>query len=175
MTQGDLSPRRLQELTHALEAAELEHILIRVPLLATLQEHEVSELARAMQPAVLRDGDYVYRQGDAAKEFYIVLTGSVQKVVESGDGSKPGIPVGEPLGPASFFGQNSLLSDSQIRSCSMKVVGKTELRKLGQYPSSVSTHIFSSSTADYSRAWHAWHDCSNSLARYPVDWVPSGM
>ena len=61
--------------------------IVLLPLLATLQEHEVSELARAMQPAVLRDGDYVYRQGDAAKEFYIVLTGSVQKVVESGDGS----------------------------------------------------------------------------------------
>lgn len=36
----------------------------------------------------LRDGDYVYRQGDDASEFFVILDGQVQKVVESGDGSK---------------------------------------------------------------------------------------
>ena len=36
----------------------------------------------------LRDGDYVYRQGDAADHLFVILAGSVQKVVESADGSK---------------------------------------------------------------------------------------
>lgn len=46
MRQGDLSPRRLAELTEALEAAELEHILVRVPLFGTLREQEVAHIAR---------------------------------------------------------------------------------------------------------------------------------
>ena len=44
--QGDLSPRRLAELTNALEAAELQHILVRVPLFATLREEQVQQVAR---------------------------------------------------------------------------------------------------------------------------------
>ena len=43
---------------------------------------------RSMVATELRDGDYVYRQGDDASEFFVILDGQVQKVVESGDGSK---------------------------------------------------------------------------------------
>eukprot|EP00802_Teleaulax_amphioxeia_P027836 Tamp_29304.p1 GENE.Tamp_29304~~Tamp_29304.p1 ORF type:complete len:200 (+),score=55.17 Tamp_29304:81-680(+) len=129
---GDLSPRRLAELTTALEEAELQQILLSVPIFATLQDQEVAIVARSMVATELRDGDYVYRQGDDASEFFVILDGQVQKVVESGDGSKPGIAISQPLGPGSFFGHNALLSDSQQRSCSMKTIGKTRLRKIGR-------------------------------------------
>ena len=44
--QGDLSPRRLAELTTALEEAELQQILLSVPIFATLQDQEVAIVAR---------------------------------------------------------------------------------------------------------------------------------
>ena len=48
-------------------------------------------------------------QDQAAEDFYIILSGSVQKVVESADPSKPGIPIAQPLAPSAFFGEKVLL------------------------------------------------------------------
>lgn len=45
-------------------------------------------------------------QGDVADDFFLIMGGSVQKVVESGDGEKPGISVGNPLFHGQYFGQN---------------------------------------------------------------------
>uniref|UniRef100_A0A7S0HTK3 Cyclic nucleotide-binding domain-containing protein n=1 Tax=Hanusia phi TaxID=3032 RepID=A0A7S0HTK3_9CRYP len=128
----EITPRQFDELDKAIEIAEIEQYLSRVTIFTTLMPKEISILARSLKPCTLRDGEYVYRQGDFADDFFLILGGSVQKVVESGDGEKPGIPVGNPLYHGQYFGQNALAMAGTKRSCSMKVVGKTELRSISR-------------------------------------------
>ncbi|KAJ1473670.1 cyclic nucleotide-binding-like protein [Baffinella frigidus] len=128
---GDqLSPRRREELEEALELAEMEAILSRVPSMRHLTPNELSVLARSLERVALENGEYVYRQDQPAEDFFIILAGSVQKVVESTDPSKPGIPIAQPLVPSAFFGEKALVEPNGRRACSMKTVGNTELRRL---------------------------------------------
>ncbi|EKX52094.1 hypothetical protein GUITHDRAFT_133830 [Guillardia theta CCMP2712] len=128
----EITPRQFDELDKAIEIAEIEQYLSRVTIFSTLMPKEISILARSLKPSTLRDGEYVYRQGDVADDFFLIMGGSVQKVVESGDGEKPGISVGNPLFHGQYFGQNALAMAGSKRSCSMKVVGKTELRSISR-------------------------------------------
>lgn len=57
-----LSPRRLLELTQAMDSIELEQTLSKVPLFNTLRSEEVSKLAKGLQYIVVEDGEFVYRQ-----------------------------------------------------------------------------------------------------------------
>jgi hypothetical protein len=57
-----LSPRRLLELTRAMDDIELEQALSNVPLFSTLKSLEITNLARNLLHLVVQDGEFVYRQ-----------------------------------------------------------------------------------------------------------------
>eukprot|EP00293_Proteomonas_sulcata_P018447 CAMPEP_0184290142 /NCGR_PEP_ID=MMETSP1049-20130417/2485_1 /TAXON_ID=77928 /ORGANISM="Proteomonas sulcata, Strain CCMP704" /LENGTH=200 /DNA_ID=CAMNT_0026597223 /DNA_START=182 /DNA_END=784 /DNA_ORIENTATION=- len=132
VNQNALTQESFDELHEALEIAELEQALARVSLFGSLNPSELTKVAKGMLRQEYLDGEYIYRQGWPAETFFVITTGSVQKVVESGDGSKPGIPISEPLGAGACFGQNALVGDANRRSCSMKAVGRTEVRSMSR-------------------------------------------
>lgn len=67
---GDqLSPRRREELEEALELAEMEAILSRVPSMRHLTPNELSVLARSLERVALENGEYVYRQVGSHRPF----------------------------------------------------------------------------------------------------------
>ncbi len=58
----NLSPRKLSVLYEAMENAEIEQALLRVPLFAVLTHSEVSTLVKNLSPILVNNGEYVYRQ-----------------------------------------------------------------------------------------------------------------
>jgi CRP-like cAMP-binding protein len=98
-----------------------EDVLVRVPLLAQLDDkarRSVSELATRR---LFGSGEYIFRQGDSATALYIMLRGQVQVERET-DGT---VEVLRELGPYAFFGEVALLEDTE-RSASVKTLEETE-------------------------------------------------
>jgi hypothetical protein len=58
----NLSPRKLSVLYEAMENAEIEQAILRVPLFAVLTHSEVSTLVKSLSPILVNNGEYVYRQ-----------------------------------------------------------------------------------------------------------------
>lgn len=85
------------------EAAAAQERLLppRLGLLGDLADHEFDLVARAAKLTFLPEGHTVFRQGDAADRFFILVDGCVE--VER-DGK-----VLATLGPGSFFGESALL------------------------------------------------------------------
>lgn len=98
-----------------------QDVLVKVPLLAQLNDkarRRVSELATRR---VFGPGEYVIRQGESATALYILLRGRVQ-VERDMDGT---VDVMRELGPYAFFGEVALLEDSE-RTASVKTLEETE-------------------------------------------------
>jgi cAMP-dependent protein kinase regulator len=55
-----------------------------VPLLSSLGENAFLALSEAMRPHALRDGEILFREGDAARSFYIVAEGRIEATVSRG-------------------------------------------------------------------------------------------
>ena len=58
----NLSPRKLSVLYEAMENAELEQAILRVPLFSVLTHSEVSVLVKCLRPIIVNNGEYIYRQ-----------------------------------------------------------------------------------------------------------------
>jgi NADH dehydrogenase len=73
-------------------------------------------------------GDFVFRQGDPASDFYVVRRGELE-VLRSEPAAAP--TVLSVLGPGDFFGEMALLSD-QPRSASVRARGPVEVVAIGR-------------------------------------------
>lgn len=90
---GPATPPRLVSDRHAR--------LREVPVFRALAAEDLDRLARALREVKARQGDVLFRQGDAADAFYVVASGSVGVV-------KDGQPIAKLL-PGEFFGETALL------------------------------------------------------------------
>lgn len=70
-----------------------------------------------------KDGETVFREGDPAKEMYIIRSGKV-KIFRTGRGKEVKLAT---LQPNDFFGEIALFGDYP-RSASAQAVGETELQ-----------------------------------------------
>ncbi len=59
-----------------------------MPILCTLSERQLWQLARAMGSAAFRKGDVVFRKGEPGDRFYIVQSGAFTVF----DGGSPATP-----------------------------------------------------------------------------------
>lgn len=73
----------------------------RLGMLADLSDDEFDHVARAAKLAMVEAGIVVFRQGDAADRFFILVDGGIE-VERDGD-------VLATLGPGAFFGESALL------------------------------------------------------------------
>lgn len=75
-----------------------------VSLWSELPPGKLLEVARAMRPEAIHEGEAVVRQGEPGDRFYVIGSGAYEVVV---DGSVVGR-----LGPGDYFGERALLHDA---------------------------------------------------------------
>jgi NADH:quinone reductase (non-electrogenic) len=78
--------------------------------------------------AFYREGDYVFRQGDPAQNFYAVETGEVEVMRRTPAGDRDDLIA--VLGPGEFFGEMALL-EHRPRSATVRARSDTEITVLG--------------------------------------------
>src|SRR6185295_5282062 len=71
-------------------------------------------------------GDAIFREGDAAREMYVVLDGEVEVLKKSRRGRDMRVAI---LGPSDCFGEMSLI-DVQPRSATVRVLAPARLLRM---------------------------------------------
>ncbi|XP_041984885.1 cAMP-dependent protein kinase type II regulatory subunit [Aricia agestis] len=100
-----------------------EELLDKVPMLKALQAYERANLADALLPRTLADGELIIRQGDTADGMYFVEDGSVSIQLARDDGNEHEI---KRLGKGGYFGELALVTHKP-RAASAYAVGPTKV------------------------------------------------
>lgn len=103
-------------------AAELK----RVGLFGALPDSVLTHLVETLPVVEPRAGDLVFREGDAARDFFVVLDGEMEVLKKSRRGQEARVAL---LGPGDWFGEMSIL-DVQPRSASVRALAPSRLLKL---------------------------------------------
>jgi len=90
--------------------------------------HLKTDTTSRVSKAYFRAGDWIFRQGDPAAEFYVIETGTVEIVKE--DSGSAGEVIAE-LGPGEFFGEMALLSD-RPRNAGVRAATDVEVTTMGR-------------------------------------------
>jgi len=97
-----------------------------IPIFSALSREDIAKVLGKMEEIVLPEGATVVSQGDQGDAFYVIQSGAVQVVVESGAGKSEAITL---LGPQDWFGEMALLS-GEPRSATVRTVKDSTLWKL---------------------------------------------
>ncbi len=97
-------------------------VLGGVPLLAGADEVSLAALSAEAEPLRVLAGDWALREGDEARELYVVLRGRLQVVAEDGRTLRT-------LGPGAAIGELALLTGAP-RSASVQAVRDSTLLRL---------------------------------------------
>ncbi|XP_037961750.1 cAMP-dependent protein kinase type II regulatory subunit isoform X2 [Plutella xylostella] len=100
-----------------------EDLLEKVPMLKALQAYERANLADALLPRVLPDGELIIRQGDSADGMYFVEEGSVSIRISRDDGNEIEV---KRLGKGAYFGELALVTHKP-RAASAYAVGPVKV------------------------------------------------
>lgn len=122
MTQTDRGSQRGIPVDQPVTAAQLRDI----GLFGALSEEVLDYLARTLKPSRVAPGEAVFREGDSAREMYVVLDGEVEVLKSSRRGRPTRIAI---LGPGDCFGEMSLI-DVQPRSAMVRALGPTRLLRV---------------------------------------------
>lgn len=108
--------------------AEAAAFLATVPLFAGRGEEDIAELARLMRRRRLKEGEVLWRQGDAARELAFVVEGAVTASVRVAGGRL--IDVGT-SGPRDMVGELALL-DGGTRTVGLRAAVPTTVLALSR-------------------------------------------
>ncbi len=89
-----------------------------------------TEVTDRVTHAHYETGDYIFKQGDVAANFYVIEQGEVEICRAS-----PDHPDGEiiaTLGPGSFFGEQALIDNNRPRSASIRARSSVEVIVMGR-------------------------------------------
>jgi CRP/FNR family transcriptional regulator, cyclic AMP receptor protein len=98
--------------------------LAQIPILTGLSASALEHLQSRAQRRRYAPGDVVVREGDPARDMFLVLSGRLE--VRKG----PGVTLGE-LGPGDCLGEMALI-DTKPRSATVQVVETAELMMLAE-------------------------------------------
>ena len=96
--------------------------LSQVPMFSACSRKDLGIIAKYVEELSVDAGTDLIREGDAGREFYIIVEG---KASLSRGGREIGV-----VGPGSYFGELSLL-DGQKRDATVTTVAPTELLVIG--------------------------------------------
>jgi ABC-type lipoprotein export system ATPase subunit/CRP-like cAMP-binding protein len=84
--------------------------------LDTLSQQQVTQISTRLEPVTYRAGSIIYRQGDVADRFYIIIKGQVQVNAEHPSGAEITVAV---LGKGQYFGGTGLL-EGKLRTATVR-------------------------------------------------------
>ncbi len=87
---------------------DIVHVLQRVPLFSSLNNHQLSKLAKRCYERQWTAGQQMVTQGQTGEGIFIIVTGKAEVCRERADGTKV---VVNTFGPMDFFGELALLDD----------------------------------------------------------------
>lgn len=97
--------------------------LREVGLFGALSDEFLDHLAATLTVQRVMVGDTVFREGDPAREMYVVLEGEMEVLKKSRRGRETRVAI---LGPNDCFGEMSII-DMQPRSATVRALGATRL------------------------------------------------
>jgi CRP-like cAMP-binding protein len=100
--------------------------LREIGLFGALSDEVLEHLAIALKSARVGPGDYVFKEGEPAREFYVVLDGEMEVLKKSRRGRETRVAI---LGPNDCFGEMSII-DMQPRSATLRALSPTRLLKM---------------------------------------------
>jgi sigma-B regulation protein RsbU (phosphoserine phosphatase) len=101
------------------------NLLRQVPFFVSLPDEEINRLARSLRQSQIPQGVVLFREGEAAEKFYILLEGEID--ILKGLGSPDERLLGTRFA-GSFIGEMSLFTEDQTRTASVRA--RTPLRLL---------------------------------------------
>ncbi|MEZ4448674.1 MAG: mechanosensitive ion channel family protein [Nannocystaceae bacterium] len=118
-----------EEKRHALAEMESHRdALARLDFLAPLPTELLDHLAELVHTRLYTAGEFVFRQGEAGDELYIIQSGEVAISFDTSAGTSVELTR---LGPGKFFGEMSMLTDSR-RHANVRATMESELLVVGK-------------------------------------------
>jgi CRP-like cAMP-binding protein len=99
--------------------------LTTTKLFANLSDHEKRSLTRSFTRATFAKGQAIVTKGEHGDKFFVLYTGKAQVLDESGNKLKD-------LKTGDFFGESSLMNDSDVRTATVKATADCECYALGR-------------------------------------------
>lgn len=100
--------------------------LREVGLFGALSDEFLEHLARTLTVQRVGAGETVFREGDPAREMYVVLEGEIEVLKKSRRGRETRVAI---LGPNDAFGEMSII-DMQPRSATVRALGPARLLRI---------------------------------------------
>lgn len=109
-----------------LSAPPTAESLRDIGLFGALSDDVLEHLASALPVQLVGAGEHVFREGDSAREMFVVLSGEVEVLKRGKRGAEARVAL---LGPGDWFGEMSIL-DVQPRSATVTAVAPSRLLKI---------------------------------------------
>ena len=99
-----------------------------IPIFSALSREDIAKVLGKMEEISFGAGATIFSQGDQGDAFFLIQSGAVQVVVESGAGNSEVVAI---LGAHDWFGEMALLSGER-RSATIESVKETKLWRLSR-------------------------------------------
>jgi CRP-like cAMP-binding protein len=100
--------------------------LREVGLFGALSDEFLEHLVSTLTVQRILPGDAIFREGDPAREMYVVLDGEIEVLKKSRRGRETRVAI---LGPNDCFGEMSII-DMQPRSATVRALGPARLLRI---------------------------------------------
>jgi CRP/FNR family cyclic AMP-dependent transcriptional regulator len=100
--------------------------LREIGLFGALSDEFLEHLARTLTVKRVMVGEVVFREGDPAREMFVVLDGEIEVLKKSRRGRDMRVAI---LGPTDTFGEMSII-DMQPRSATVRALGSAQLLRI---------------------------------------------
>ncbi len=100
--------------------------LREMALFGALGDEVLDYLARTLKAKRIGPGEFVFREGEAARDFFVVLDGEMEVTKKSRRGRDLRVAI---LGPADVFGEMSII-DLQPRSATVQALAPARLLRI---------------------------------------------
>jgi CRP-like cAMP-binding protein len=101
--------------------------LRQVGLFGAVSDDILEFFAQKLVVLLIKSGDLVFREGDPARDLFVVMSGEMEVLKRSQSGVDARVAV---LGPGDWFGEMSIL-DVQPRSATVRVLAPSRLLRIG--------------------------------------------
>jgi CRP/FNR family transcriptional regulator, cyclic AMP receptor protein len=115
-----------EEQRKRMSAPPTPDTLREIGLFGALSDETLSYLVQTLPIVMFEAGDHVFREGDQAREMFVVLGGEVEVLKRAKRGSEARVAM---LGPGDWFGEMSIL-DVMPRSATVVAVAPSRLLRI---------------------------------------------